>query len=157
MLTDDILDYIERSVLCWVATVDADGSPNVSPKEVFVASGEDSLLVANIASPNTVRNLASNPRVCVSFVDVFAQKGYKLHGTAEVIPSGTARYGELVQPLVVIAQGKFTIYSIIKIRISRAAPIIAPSYRTVPGVTEESQIAAAMRTYGVVRARNSDA
>lgn len=26
---------IETSVLCWLATVDADGQPNVSPKEIF--------------------------------------------------------------------------------------------------------------------------
>lgn len=49
MLTDDVLHYIDRSVLCWLATVDATGAPNVSPKEVFCAYGASTLLVANIA------------------------------------------------------------------------------------------------------------
>ncbi|WP_313952801.1 pyridoxamine 5'-phosphate oxidase family protein [Accumulibacter sp.] len=43
MLTDDVLNYIKRSVLCWLATADADGAPNVSPKEVFCAFGRDSV------------------------------------------------------------------------------------------------------------------
>jgi predicted pyridoxine 5'-phosphate oxidase superfamily flavin-nucleotide-binding protein len=149
MLTDDILKYIDRSILCWLATIDADGAPNVSPKEVFVASGRDALLVANIASPNTVRNIAANPRVCVSFVDVFVQKGYKLCGTAEVIQAGTAMYDEVVKPLEVITQGKFKIHSVINILISKAESIVAPSYRMFPRITEAAQITAAMHTYGV--------
>jgi predicted pyridoxine 5'-phosphate oxidase superfamily flavin-nucleotide-binding protein len=32
MLTDDVLRHIDRGVLCWLATVDIDGGPNVSPK-----------------------------------------------------------------------------------------------------------------------------
>nr|MCU0806126.1 pyridoxamine 5'-phosphate oxidase family protein [Burkholderiales bacterium] len=57
MLTDDVLDFIRRSVLCWLATVDANGTPNVSPKEVFCAHGREGVLIANIASPTSVRNL----------------------------------------------------------------------------------------------------
>lgn len=149
MLTDDMLTYIDRSVLCWLATVDADGAPNVSPKEVFAARDRDTVLVANIASPNTVRNIRSNPRVCLSFVDVFVQKGYKLRGSAEVVAAGEARYNELSPPLATITQGSFKIHSIIVIRVSVAEAILAPSYRLHAGVTEESQFAAALRTYGV--------
>lgn len=37
MFTKEVKEYIERSVLCWLATVDAAGHPNVSTKEVFSA------------------------------------------------------------------------------------------------------------------------
>jgi predicted pyridoxine 5'-phosphate oxidase superfamily flavin-nucleotide-binding protein len=64
-------------VLCWLATVDEAGRPNVSPKEIFTAHGDDHLLIAHLASPGSVRNLRARPEVCVSFVDVFVQKGFK--------------------------------------------------------------------------------
>lgn len=150
VLSDEILACIDRSVLCWLATVDADGMPNVSPKEIFASDGRDAVLVANIASPATVRNLLGNPRVCMSFIEVFVQKGYKLLGTAEVIPAGTARYDALVPPLAGMTGGKFRIHHVIRIQITKAESIVAPSYRLNPEVAESEQIAAAMRTYGVV-------
>jgi hypothetical protein len=153
MLTDDVLDFIHRSVLCWLATVDAGGTPNVSPKEVFCAHGREGVLIANIASPTSVRNLRTNPRVCVSFVDVFVQRGYKLVGDAEVVSPADARFASLQAPLAEITGGVFPIRGVIVVRATAVEPIVAPSYRLIAGTTEQSQIDAAMRTYGVVRAR----
>jgi len=149
VLSDLVLDYISRSVLCWLATVDADGAPNVSPKEVFCAHGSQMVLIANIASPTSVRNIEVEPRVCVSFVDVFVQKGYKLKGTAKLIRPQDARYPDLEPPLLQITKGLFPIRSIIAIQVSTVAPIVAPSYRLIAGTTETSQIEGAMRTYGI--------
>ena len=52
-------------VLCWLATVDALGQPNVSPKEVFAVIDEEHLVIAHIASPTSVKNVLQNPKVCV--------------------------------------------------------------------------------------------
>lgn len=150
MLNDAVLEYIGRSVLCWLATVDVDGAPNVSPKEIFTAFGRHTLLVANIASPTTVRNIRANSRVCVSFVDVFVQKGYKLRGVAEVVKRSDSRYAELEAPLVLITGGVFPIHSVIAIQVTAVEPIVAPSYRWIPGTTEASQVAGAWKTYGVL-------
>ena len=76
MLDTTVLNAMNTSVLCWLATCDALGQPNVSPKEVFAAVDAGHLVIAHIASPNSVRNLAANPRVCVSFVTVFTQIGF---------------------------------------------------------------------------------
>ena len=84
-LINVVRDTARRSVLCWLATVDAQGQPNVSPKEVWAIADDRHVAVANIASPMTARNIASQPQVCLSFVDVFVQKGYKLVGTAQVV------------------------------------------------------------------------
>jgi predicted pyridoxine 5'-phosphate oxidase superfamily flavin-nucleotide-binding protein len=35
MITDDVKKYIDQSVLCWLATSNAQNEPNVSPKEMF--------------------------------------------------------------------------------------------------------------------------
>ncbi|HUN93810.1 MAG TPA: pyridoxamine 5'-phosphate oxidase family protein [Burkholderiaceae bacterium] len=150
-MTPDVLDYIERSVLCWLATVDADGLPNVSPKEIFCADGTHSLLVAHIASPGSARNVRANPAVCVGFVDVFAQRGYKLHGMAELIEPQDPRFAVLAAPLAHMAGERFPIRGVFAVRITRIEPILAPSYRMIPGTTEASQVAAALRAYGVRR------
>ena len=75
MITREVIQSIEASVLCWLATVAPDGSPNVSPKEAFMHDGKGRIIIAHIASPQTVRNITSNPQVCLSFIDVFTQKG----------------------------------------------------------------------------------
>jgi uncharacterized protein len=46
MLNPIVMESIEKSVLCWLATVEADGMPNVSPKEMFMAKDEVTLLIA---------------------------------------------------------------------------------------------------------------
>ncbi|MDA9639519.1 pyridoxamine 5'-phosphate oxidase family protein [SAR116 cluster bacterium] len=54
MLDQNVKDYIERSVLCWLATVDGD-QPSVSPKEIFTNYGDDTIMIANIASPQSIK------------------------------------------------------------------------------------------------------
>jgi uncharacterized protein len=149
MFTPEVLASIERSVLCWLATADADGFPNVSPKEVFCAHGDDMLLIAHIASPNSVRNLKANPQVCVALVDVFRQRGHKLKGLAEVVGPDDPRFPELAAPLQRIAGPVFQVRAVIAVTVDSAVPILAPSYLFVPGTTEASQIDSALRTYGV--------
>lgn len=149
MLTSEVHEYIERSVLCWLATVDRHGCPNVSPKEVFSGYGKDRLLIANIASPNSVRNVLANGGVCVSFVDIFVQKGFKLQGRGRIVKNTEPEYADLVKPLVVITKGVFPIHGIIEIRVEKVVPIRAPSYQLSEGTTEEAQRQSAMLTYGV--------
>ena len=149
LLNNDVKNYIQSSVLCWLATVDLDGRPNVSPKEIFAAWNESHLLIANIASPNSVRNLQANKNACVSFIHVFIQKGYKLHGQAEVIEPHHKNFSELVKPLELMTQKVFPIHSIIFLKVERVEPIVAPSYRLIPGTTQEDQIKSAMENYGL--------
>ena len=49
---------IENSVLCWLATVDTAGVPNVSPKEIFDSYNDDRIVIADIASSNSVGTFA---------------------------------------------------------------------------------------------------
>ena len=75
MLTDEVIVYIKRSVLCWLATSSKENVPNVSPKEVFTYTDSNTILVANIASPQTVKNIKQNEKVCISFMFLF-KKGF---------------------------------------------------------------------------------
>lgn len=148
MLTSEIKQSIEESVLCWLATADASGVPNCSPKEVFTFRDPDELIIANIASPESVANIQVNPSVCVSFVHVLKQKGFKLKGTATYIPTDNPEFLSLYSILQPMAGG-FPVLGVIAIKITKVAPILAPSYYLVAGTTEESQIMSARRLYGV--------
>jgi predicted pyridoxine 5'-phosphate oxidase superfamily flavin-nucleotide-binding protein len=149
-LTDAVRETARRSVLCWLATVGAEGQPNVSPKEVWAIADEQHVVVAHIASPISARNIAQHPQVCLSFVDVFVQKGFKLLGTAREVLADNAEFSTWVKPLQAIVGQRFTIQSVLVVHVKSVAAIVAPSYRFYPNeTTESSQVAAAMRTYNV--------
>lgn len=140
---------IDRSVLCWLATVAADGTPNVSPKEVFCAQGEDALLIADIASPGSVANIRVHPRVCVSFIDIFRQKGWKVVGTATLIGADDPDFAAIARPLTVRAGPSFPVRHAIRVAPERIARILAPSWTIFPDRGEEERMAEIYRLYGV--------
>lgn len=149
MITDEIRAYIDKSVLCWLATANGQNEPNVSPKEMFTLYDEKTLLVANIASPNTTQNIEINSNVCVSFLDIFVQKGFKLKGVAKIINKADIDYDKKLKVLTNLFTDKFPIKSIIEIDLKTVDKIVAPSYYLHPETTEESQIESAMMTYKV--------
>lgn len=149
MLDEKVKESIKESVLCWLATISKAGVPNVSPKEMFVHHEDNKILIANIASPESVKNIKSNPGVCVSFVHVFKQKGFKLNGVARVVEHSDPEYQEFEDKLYTLGGKQFRFKSIIEISVSKVSPIIAPSYWLFPETTEHSQIEQSKKTYGV--------
>lgn len=147
MLTDDIKKYLESSVLCWLATVSEDGTPNLSPKEIFLPEGDRHVLIAHVASPKSVRNIKANPKVCLSFVEVFEQRGYKLNGLARVVEPGDPGYEERVAPLKRIATEHFPVLAFIELEVLQAVPIVAPRYKLYRDTTPEAQVERAVKTY----------
>lgn len=150
MITEEMKQRIDRCVLCWLATADANGIPNVSPKEMFLVHGNDRLLIANIASPVSARNIRQNSNVCVSMVDVFVQKGYKFTGTAKIVGRNDEEFSPVKEPIEQKFGTRFPIQSVIEVTIHSIDEIIAPSYRFFPETTtEKGQIDQAMERYGV--------
>ena len=150
MLNADIKKSIDTCVLCWLATVDEDQQPNVSPKEMFTYQDDHTLLIANIASPNSVRNITRQPKVSVSFVDVFTQKGFKLKGEAKLITKEDASFAAKAKRFADLFSDKYPVQCVIEIKVTKVDPILAPNYWLFPDTTtEQSQIEGAMRTYGV--------
>lgn len=139
----------ENAVLCWLATVSPEGAPNVSPKEIFALHDDETLVVADIRSPNSVRNIQSNPKVCLSFIDVFRQKGFKVDGEAIVIARETPEFREFGRDLLEMAGNDFPIQNIIHIRIVRISRILAPSYSLFPDQSEADKMESAYTAYGV--------
>ncbi len=150
ILNKDIKRYIDQSVLCWLATSSSKNIPNVSPKEIFTLYNDETIIVANVASPQTAKNIKENPNICLSFIDVLVQKGYQLKGKAMVVSKNDAEFTALETPILKITEGKFPFASIFKITVESAKPILAPRYLLYPEeTTEASQIKSAKRSYGI--------
>ena len=109
MMNHEIQNSINECVLCWLATVSSNGMPNVSPKEMFVSDG-DHLMIANIASPVSVENIKSNKNVCVSFIDIFKQKGFKVKGKAIIIDEVQEIYQQKLKKLYQLGGEEFPIF-----------------------------------------------
>ena len=149
MITKDVEKCIDESVLCWLATTSGDGMPNVSPKEVFAKGNGDTLVIAHIASPKSYQNLQTNSKACVSFINIFVQKGYKLSREIRLVKKSDVQFSEVAKPLVALTKGKFPISAVMELTVKQVDPIIAPKYKLFPDTTEAMQIESAMETYGV--------
>jgi hypothetical protein len=71
-----------------------------------------------------------------------------------VVERGDPGYDDLERPLLSITGGRFPIRSIFAFKVIEVAGVIAPSYLLFPETTEESQVDAAMNTYGVTSKRD---
>jgi predicted pyridoxine 5'-phosphate oxidase superfamily flavin-nucleotide-binding protein len=136
-LTHDMQRVVREQSLGFVATVTADGRPNLSPKGTTTVFDDEHLMFADVASPNTVANLQANPHVEVNVVDPIVRKGYRFKGTATAYTDGPM-YEQGIA--VLRGQGSTTprerIRSIVVIEVTDAAPLFSPAYDT--GATEAS-------------------
>ena len=147
MLTHDVKNCLQKSVLCWLATADKDGMPNVSPKEMFTFEGDSTLLIAHIASPNSLKNIKENSNVCVSVLDIFVQKGYQIKGIATIIKGKDAAFAAKAEILRGLFGTDYSFAALINIEVLKVKPIIAPSYFLFPERTEQSRIDSAKAMY----------
>lgn len=73
-----------------VATVNADGTPTVSPKATFVVVDDATLAFGNIRSPRTLANLRRNPAIEVCFTNIVTRKAVRVKGTADTLRKNEA-------------------------------------------------------------------
>jgi predicted pyridoxine 5'-phosphate oxidase superfamily flavin-nucleotide-binding protein len=116
---------------------------------MFTCFEENKLLIANIASPNSIQNIKKNNKVCVSFVDVFVQKGFKIKGIARIIEENDVDFETKVGMIKSLFTDKFPIHELIEIEVQKIESIKAPSYLMFPNITEQEQIESAMKTYKI--------
>jgi len=133
ILTADMKRVVAEQKLGFVATVSADGAPNLSPKGTMLVLDDDRIMFAEVRSPATVANLGRNPGMEINFVDQLSRKGYRFKGTAQVLPRGKPEFGALIERF-----GHFkmdaVIRAIVVLTVAKAAPITSPAYDV--GATE---------------------
>ena len=140
ILSPDAQRVVEEQRLGFVATVNADGTPNLSPKGTFMVLDDDHLAFCNIRSPGTMRNLRERPALEVNIVDPIGRMGYRFRGTATIVEGGP-RLDELLERYRDRASG-LPVQEVVVIRVEWCEPVISPAYDQ--GLTE-SEIRARWR------------
>jgi len=128
MMTPGMMQVVREQRLGFVATVNADGTPNLSPKGTFAVVDAATVAFAEIRSPGTLRNLATNPAVEVNFVDAFTRRGCRLFGTARIVRRGDPGFDRLL-PLFADHGGLvLRTRAIVLIAVTRALDLASPAY-----------------------------
>jgi len=129
LLTDEMKRVVEKQRLGFVATVCADGTPNLSPKGTLRVLDDDHLMFADIRSPGTVANLRTNPGIEVNVVDPFVRKGYRFKGRAEVLDAGPEfdRLASLYSTPE-LSDAPRRIRAMVVVRVEETRPLISPAY-----------------------------
>jgi hypothetical protein len=98
LITAEMRRIMEEQRLGFAATICEDGTPNLSPKGTLTVLDDDHLMFADLASPQTVKNLRTNPAIEVNVVDPVIRKGFRFKGRGIVVDRG-ARFDELLETL----------------------------------------------------------
>ena len=126
MITEEIKEFLDLQKLGYVATVSSDGKPNVSPKGTILGWTQNTLVFADIRSPDTVKNLESNPHVEINVIDPLLRRGYLFQGQAKIVEDNSL-FEEILDHYR--KKGiKSTINSIISVEISGVSEVKSPLY-----------------------------
>lgn len=147
ILTLEMKEAVPRIRLAFVATVSPDGRPNLSAKGSLGVWDDDHLLFADIASPQTMSNLASNPHVEINIVDQIGRRGFRFKGVAEVLREG-AIFDSLANDIHTREGPDVPVRAVVKVRVLEARPLLSPVYLIKRGVTETEVRAVWMARYG---------
>ncbi len=133
MITQEIKDFLDLQKLGYVATVSSDGKPNLSPKGTIIGWTSNVLAFANIRSPDTMKNLQSNPHVEINVIDPLLRKGYLFQGQARIIKDDSL-YEEILSHYR--EKGiKSAIDSIVLVDVSNVSEVTSPLYDM--GISEQ--------------------
>ncbi|MCH7966928.1 MAG: pyridoxamine 5'-phosphate oxidase family protein [Thaumarchaeota archaeon] len=133
MITQKIMNFLDLQKLGYVATVSTDGKPNISPKGTIIGWTSKVLAFANIRSPDTMKNLQSNPHIEINVIDPLLRKGYLFKGQARIIKDNSL-YDEILNHYR--KKGiKSPIDSIVLVDISEVSEVTSPLYDL--GISEQ--------------------
>ncbi len=112
-----------------VATVNADGTPAVSPKATFVVVDSRCIAYGNIRSPGTSANLRERPTVEVNFIDVLARLAVRVRGKARLLVRDSVE----AQALLPYFEASWALYldsmsEFVCIDVEQAQLITSPAY-----------------------------
>ena len=127
ILSEDMQRLIAEQRLAFVASVSADGTPNLSPKATTRVYDDDHLAYLDIASPGTRANIAKNPAVEINVVDHILRRGYRFKGIARFLTEGPEfdrAIGMFRSNSLLMGRSK----GVVLIKVERALPLLSPAY-----------------------------
>jgi predicted pyridoxine 5'-phosphate oxidase superfamily flavin-nucleotide-binding protein len=130
-INEEMRRVVEEQRLGFAATICEDGTANLSPKGTVTVLDDDHLMFADLASPQTVRNLRTNPSIEINVVDPVIRKGFRFKGRGIVVDPGE-RFDELLERFTsgsrAVRDAKARIRHIVVIEVECAHPLVSPAY-----------------------------
>jgi predicted pyridoxine 5'-phosphate oxidase superfamily flavin-nucleotide-binding protein len=155
VLDEDMQRVVREQRLGYVASVCADGTPNLSPKGTLAVWDDEHLVFAHLHSPQTAANVeGGQPVVEVNVVDPIKRKGYRFKGPASVHRSGDEFEAGLRFYEARSGLGADRIEAIVLIEVQQAAAVLSPAYDD--GTSEVEVEARSLRMYGLRRSAPVD-
>ena len=152
MLDEDMQRVVNGQRLAYVASVCADGTPNLSPKGTTAVWDADHLVFAHLYSHGTVANIeAGRPVVEVNVVDPIRRKGYRFKGRAAVHRDGPVFDEGLRFYRERSGLAAHRVEAIVLVEVAQAAPLTSPAYDD--GSTEQDVEQRSLELYGLARTR----
>jgi hypothetical protein len=148
-ITADMEAIIKQAMLSFVATVNEDGTPNLSPKaSLTVVDGV--LYFADIASPQTIRNLRRDPAIEINVVDIFQRRGYRFAGRATILPPSGDEYSRVADWVRATNGPEYRVDHVVKIEAASIAPLLSPAHVFADPPRSQDEIRSTYyRKYGV--------
>lgn len=142
---------IKRAILSFVATVNDDGTPNLSPKaSLTVRNGV--LYFADIASPATIRNLKRKPAVEINVIDIFERRGYRFKGHASILPPDDDEYSMIADWVRATNGPEYPVDHVVRIETLSISPLLSPAHVFAkPARTQDEIRNTYYQKYGVKR------
>jgi predicted pyridoxine 5'-phosphate oxidase superfamily flavin-nucleotide-binding protein len=131
LINPEMRRIVEEQRLGFAATICEDGTANLSPKGTVTVLDDDHLMFADLASPQTVKNLRMNPSIEINVVDSVIRKGFRFKGRGIVVDPGK-RFDQLLERFTsgarAVRDAKARIRHIVVIEVERALPVVSPAY-----------------------------
>jgi uncharacterized pyridoxamine 5'-phosphate oxidase family protein len=84
-LNNEVYDFFKNQTFVIVTTLDPDGSPHDSCKDIIRISRGGRVYLLDLYLKATFNNLKNNPRMCIAQVDEESFAGYCLKGTGKSV------------------------------------------------------------------------
>src|SRR5262245_32415760 len=128
MLTEDMKSLTATFPLGFVASVNKDGTPNLSPKGTFVVLNERQLAFGHIRSPQTMGNIAERPTIEINFLDVLARKAVRVRGRAQMFARSAPEFSSLFAAFSGWTGYTDIMKAVVRVDIEKASLILSPAY-----------------------------
>lgn len=147
-IDNDMREIVANARLSFIATVDPDGSPNLSPKGSVRVYDDQHLAFMDIDSPGTMANIARHSRIEINSIDFLRRRGYRFKGTAEFREPGDKVYEWLHTWLLDLNGPGYPANRAVLVQVDRILPVLSPAY-TYGDANESKLTKSWSETYGI--------
>ncbi|MBH68922.1 MAG: pyridoxamine 5'-phosphate oxidase [Rhodospirillaceae bacterium] len=128
MLTSNMERIIRENTIGLIATITPDGFPAVSPKATTVILDKTHIAFCDIRSPQTRRNIKTNPFVEANYIDVFRRQACRLRGVATYLQRNSTEFETIRPQFETWGELLNDVKGIFQVEITAAQHIFSPAY-----------------------------